>query len=240
MEDTKNEKSNMQHCLPFLHQTSFLGPKGEVVRVQALFDEGAMTSDMRASVFNHIKHWLGNWHPSMKMLQMANSTIIKSEAVWKGEVIIGGICAEWEFEVLQSRGGWKFLFGEPMLHAFKAVHGYKVDEVQVLGAEGTRMLQNQSQRKKMSIEEVEEPEETHIVAKEEQKREQTIVEETPNTIEQTTLICIITDSEPIPENKIGPLLKEVPTDFLANDEAIFTRLTHPHNPKCVIWIEKRV
>jgi hypothetical protein len=72
-----------------------------------------------------------------------------------------------------------------MLHAFKAVHDYKVDEVQVLGVGGTRMLQNQSQRKKMSIKEVEELEETHIVAKEEQKREQTIVEETPNTTEQT-------------------------------------------------------
>jgi hypothetical protein len=74
---------------------------------------------------------------------MANSTIIKLEAVWKGEVIIGGIRAEGEFEVLQSRGGWKFLFRKPMLHAFKAVHDYEVDEVQVLGAGGTRMLQNQ-------------------------------------------------------------------------------------------------
>ncbi|KAG2053254.1 hypothetical protein BDR06DRAFT_830568, partial [Suillus hirtellus] len=127
---------------PFLQFTSFLGPNGEIVRVQALFDEGAMTSVMCKSVFERIKHRLGNWGPSTKRLRMANGAVVQSEAVWKGEVIIGGIKAQGEFEVLQSGGGWKFLFGKPLLHAFKAVHDYEVDEIRVLGTGGTRTLYN--------------------------------------------------------------------------------------------------
>ncbi|KAG2349705.1 hypothetical protein BDR05DRAFT_871679, partial [Suillus weaverae] len=102
---------------------------GEVVRVKALFDEGAMMSVMCTSVFNDVKHRLGNWAPSTKRLHMANGAIVQSEVVWKGEVVIGGVQAQGEFEVLQSGGGWKFLFGKPLLRAFKAVHDYEVDEV---------------------------------------------------------------------------------------------------------------
>ncbi|KIK31958.1 hypothetical protein CY34DRAFT_47488, partial [Suillus luteus UH-Slu-Lm8-n1] len=126
----ENDKGKQQ-CAPFLHYTSFLGLHGEIVRVKALFNEGAMTSVMCASVFDNVKHRLGNWHPSSKHLRMADGAVVQSEAVWKGEVSIGGIQAQGEFEVLCSRGGWKFLFGKPLLQAFKAIHDYEVDEVQV-------------------------------------------------------------------------------------------------------------
>ncbi|KAG2749751.1 hypothetical protein P692DRAFT_20693721, partial [Suillus brevipes Sb2] len=127
---------------PFLHYTSFLGSQGEIVRVKALFDEGAMTSVMCATVFNNVKHRLGNWSPSSKRLRMANGTVVQSEAVWKGEVSIGGVRAQGEFEVLHSGGGWKFLFGKPLLQAFKAIHDYEVDKVQVTGIGGTTTLRN--------------------------------------------------------------------------------------------------
>jgi hypothetical protein len=88
---TEEDKNGAPHCLPFLHYTAFIGPQGEVIRVKALFDEGAMMSVMCASVFNNVKHRLGNWTASSKRLCMANGAIVQSEAVWKGEVVIGGI-----------------------------------------------------------------------------------------------------------------------------------------------------
>jgi hypothetical protein len=37
-----------QNCQPFLHYVAFTGPQGEIVRVKAFFDEGAMVSAMCA------------------------------------------------------------------------------------------------------------------------------------------------------------------------------------------------
>lgn len=74
---------------------------------------------------------------------MANRAVVQSEAVWKGEIVIGGVKARGEFEVLQSGGGWKFLFGKLLLQVFKAVHYYKVNEVRVSGTGGTTTLYNQ-------------------------------------------------------------------------------------------------
>jgi hypothetical protein len=78
-------------CLPFLQNTSCVGPQGEIVQVKALFDEGAMISTMCSVTFNKVKHRLGNWAPSSKSLCMANRTIVWSQAKWKGEVTVGGI-----------------------------------------------------------------------------------------------------------------------------------------------------
>jgi hypothetical protein len=67
-EDMKSNEPNNQSCRPFLQYVSFAGPKGKIVRVKVLFDEGAMTNVMCSSVFNRIKHRLGNWGPSKKKL----------------------------------------------------------------------------------------------------------------------------------------------------------------------------
>ncbi|KAG1726920.1 hypothetical protein EDB19DRAFT_1833266 [Suillus lakei] len=139
---------------------------------------------------------------------MANGTIIQSQAVWRGEVTIGGIRAHGEFEVFQSSGGWKFLLRKPLLQAFKVVHDYESDEVQVSGIGGTATLYNQAP--KNSAVNIEERGGVH------------------------------TDGDPIPEEELDSLLEEIPTDFLTDDNAIFTRLTQPHNPKWVVWIVKQV
>jgi hypothetical protein len=81
MENNERNLRRNQHCTPFLQFTSFLGPHGKIVRVQALFDEGAMTSVMCKSVFERVKHHLGNWSPSTKRLRMANGAVVQSEAV---------------------------------------------------------------------------------------------------------------------------------------------------------------
>ncbi|TFY82666.1 hypothetical protein EWM64_g1338 [Hericium alpestre] len=48
-----------------------------------------------------------------------------------------------EFEVFDSGGGWSFLFGKPLLVAFRAQHDYEDDLVHVSGANGQTTLHNQ-------------------------------------------------------------------------------------------------
>jgi hypothetical protein len=61
-----DEELSRMACLPFLQNISFSGPQGEIVRVKALFDEGAMISAMSTVIFQEVKHRLGSWGPSGK------------------------------------------------------------------------------------------------------------------------------------------------------------------------------
>ena len=60
--------------VPFKHTLQINGSQGEVVRVSALFDGAAMVAAMCQSVFERVKHRLGTWKRSKKLLQMANGT----------------------------------------------------------------------------------------------------------------------------------------------------------------------
>ena len=64
---------------------------------------------------------------------MANGVIVPSQASWKGVINLGGVEAQGEFEVFDSGGGWAFLFGKPLLCAFKARHNFEDDTVTVMG-----------------------------------------------------------------------------------------------------------
>ncbi|KAG1723796.1 hypothetical protein EDB19DRAFT_1834464 [Suillus lakei] len=132
-------------CQPFLQHIACTGPQGEVVRVKALFDEGAMVSAMCTTVFDKVQHRLGNWQASTKQLRMANGTLVPSKATWRGEVTIAGVRTQGEFEVFDSGGGWRFLFGKPMLHTFKAIHEYETDTVQISGNGVSTTIHNQNQ-----------------------------------------------------------------------------------------------
>jgi len=67
---------------------------------------------------------------------MANGVIVPSQARWKGVINLGGVEAEGAFEVFDSGGGWAFLFGKPLLRAFKAKHSFENDTVTVTGNDG--------------------------------------------------------------------------------------------------------
>lgn len=67
--------------VPFKQTLQLKGPQGETVRVSALFDGGAMVGAMCSTIFRMVKHRLSGWGPSRRQLQMANGTIIPSEAV---------------------------------------------------------------------------------------------------------------------------------------------------------------
>ncbi|KIK11735.1 hypothetical protein PISMIDRAFT_122151 [Pisolithus microcarpus 441] len=101
--------------VPFVHEITFKNPEGGTTQVQALFDDSAMTGAMCAKTFCAIKHELQGWQPSKQTLRMANGTIVQSEATWSGTVNVAGVEAKGTFEVFDSRGGWSFLFGKPLL-----------------------------------------------------------------------------------------------------------------------------
>jgi hypothetical protein len=129
--------------VPFMHQIILHGPQGELIRVKALFDDGAMVGVMCASIFNQIKHRLHNWTTSSKNLRMANGNIVKSIAKWSGTVEINSIKAQCSFEVFDSAGSWGFLFGKPMLKAFKAIHDYTSDTVKIFDNQHSTTIKNQ-------------------------------------------------------------------------------------------------
>ena len=116
-------------------------PQGEVVRVNVLFDGGAMVGAMCSSVFDKVKHRLhGQAKPSSRLLRMSNGIVIQSKAVLKGMLELKGICMEGEFEVFDSGGGWKFLFGKPLLRRFQAIHDYSSDTVSIWSERDTDTL----------------------------------------------------------------------------------------------------
>jgi len=128
--------------VPFTHPIALKNLDDAEVRVQALFDDGAMTGAMCSSVFNIVKHTLKGWQPSTQMLRMANGAVIPSEATWTGTICVEGIEACGTFEVFNSGGGWSFLFGKPLLRAFKAKHDYVTDEVTIADNRNVATLRN--------------------------------------------------------------------------------------------------
>ena len=116
--EVTRDMCNMGIEVPFQHTLLILGPQGEVVRVAALFDGCAMVAAMCATVFEKVKHRLGEWKKSKRQLRMGNGVIVPSLAVWKGKMRLSGVEIEGEFEVFDSGGSWAFLLGKPLLKRF--------------------------------------------------------------------------------------------------------------------------
>ena len=137
-EEVTRDMCNMGIEVPFQHTLQLLGPQGETVRVAALFNGCAMTSVMCSSVFEKVKHRLGEWKESMKQLRMGDGTIVPSLAVWKGSMRLGRVTVESKFEVFNSGGSWAFLLVKPSLWSFQADQDYKQDTVSIQGEDGKR------------------------------------------------------------------------------------------------------
>jgi hypothetical protein len=101
--------------VPFVHEVHLYRPKGEAVRVCAVFDNGAMICAMSIDIFKQVNHRLADWLPSTCILCMANGALVLSQAMWTGTFEIEGVKAHRTFEVFDSGGGWSFLFRKPML-----------------------------------------------------------------------------------------------------------------------------
>jgi hypothetical protein len=111
--------------------------------VRAVFNDSAMICTMSIDIFKQVKHWLEGWLPSTRILCMANRALVPSQATWTGTFEIKGIKARGTFKVFDSSSRWSFLFGKPMLQAFKALHNYTTDTIQVRDDEHPATLTNQ-------------------------------------------------------------------------------------------------
>jgi hypothetical protein len=130
--------------IPFAHQIKIHGPQGELIRVSALFDGAAMVAAMCTSLFNLVKHRLGDWCPSQKLLRMANGMIVPSQARWVGAIQLANITIRGSFEVFDSGGSWAFLLGKPLLRLFKARQNFGTDTVEIGANNGSvTILQNE-------------------------------------------------------------------------------------------------
>ncbi|KIJ91496.1 hypothetical protein K443DRAFT_654402 [Laccaria amethystina LaAM-08-1] len=137
----ESDETQKKGTKPFIHQVKLHGPKGEVVRVWGLFDNGAMVDAMSTETYNRVRHRLSPLGRSNRRLRMANGNIVNPIGCWKGTVELGDTTVKGSFEVFDSGSGWDFLFGKTLMTAFEAVHNYAVDEVLVPQHQLT--LQNQ-------------------------------------------------------------------------------------------------
>jgi hypothetical protein len=125
----------------FVHEVQLLGPKGKIVRICVVFDDGAMICGMSTQIYKKVKHRLQGWQPSKHVLCMANGTLVKSQAMWIGVLQLGGIQVQGTVEVFDSSKGWS-LFRKLMLWVFKAIHDYEQDTIQVRDDQTVAELKN--------------------------------------------------------------------------------------------------
>lgn len=72
--------------VPFVHYASLLGPKGEMVRVKLVVDDGAMCGTLDSDFYDRVSHRLSDLSLSKKVLRMANGTLTPSKGVWHGQI----------------------------------------------------------------------------------------------------------------------------------------------------------
>ena len=208
----KLEEERKNTTRPFIHQIRLHGPQGEIVRVWATFDEGALREAMSTTMFEKVKHRMGTLQPSQLLLRMANGTIVKSLGRWEGVIEVGECRVKGSFEVFDSLGAWDFLFGKRLKNAFKTLHDYEADEVTIKGDKGVTVLKNQFYTREAS--------------------KQPATRTTPP-------ICIVTEDEQGSEEEEETNAEIDVGDSQAN-EHLFTRKTEPFKPERVAEILRLV
>ncbi|KAJ7233815.1 hypothetical protein C8J57DRAFT_1090226, partial [Mycena rebaudengoi] len=128
--------------MPFVCYIEAEGPRGELIRIRSLVDNGAMVCAMCTTMYEAVKHRLGKLKRSGKMLRMANGVLVPSRGYWEGNVRFGGATVWAVFKVFPSGGSWSFLFGKPLLEAFEAMHNYTMDVIVVPGPNGAMIIAN--------------------------------------------------------------------------------------------------
>ncbi|KAI0336934.1 hypothetical protein BDW22DRAFT_1299658, partial [Trametopsis cervina] len=125
---------------PFLQYVALAGPRGEVVRVQALLDDGAMANIMDEAAWQRVAHRLQPLSVSTRTFRMADGRVVRSRGSWTGLITFGGVVRRGSFEVFSSGGAWSFLFGKPLLCAFDVLHDYGMDHDWVVVRDGGRTV----------------------------------------------------------------------------------------------------
>jgi hypothetical protein len=80
------ESKPKRMSMPFICGIEVEGLKGELERVRALEDDGAMVNTMCTALYGVIRHHIGELQPSGKTLHMANRVLVPSRGYWEGYI----------------------------------------------------------------------------------------------------------------------------------------------------------
>ena len=247
-----NVKDSSEYIIqPFLHRLNIKAEGGEVIRVWANFDDGALANAMSTTKFNDIKHRLGRYKPSTRWLRMADGTLVKPVAALEGKMEIKGVEVSGSFEVFDSGGNWEFLLGKPLLKAFRAVHNYTDDTVTVASGKLSATLKNQFN---LTAKTQEDTKQNTMDTAEEQRNQKGKLEaptrrevltyvhdfdghaadiayiETPET---TNTLDPADDGLNEPQEYTQGSTTEIEVEALKNDNNIYTRFTNPRKKERV-------
>ena len=132
-----------RRSVPFVHGIQLKGPKGEIVRMRSVFDDGAMVNTIDCGVFTQVENHLSPLQKSSRTLRMADGRLVPSLGIWRGDVVVATVCHGGAFEVFDSGGAWALLFGKPLLETFKATHDYSTDTIRLPHNEGWVSVANE-------------------------------------------------------------------------------------------------
>ena len=124
---------------PFKKNLDLVGLDGALVLIKEVFNRSAMVNIIDSGLFKQIRHRLSPVRPSSKVLRVANGTLVPSEGLWVGRIIVDSVSTGGLFKIFPSGGSWEMLFGKPMLQAFSATHNFVNDSV-TLEAEGLQTI----------------------------------------------------------------------------------------------------
>ncbi|KZP07423.1 hypothetical protein FIBSPDRAFT_716789, partial [Athelia psychrophila] len=127
---------------PFLHNLKLHGPRGELVHVKGVFDDGTMVNVIGAEAFEKFRHRLASVGQSSSLLKMADGSLVRSAGKWCGPVEVEGTTRHGQFEVFPSGGSWDLLFGKPLLTTFNMTHRYETDEISFENDGRTTLMRN--------------------------------------------------------------------------------------------------
>lgn len=124
----------LQESKPFIHEVKLHGPKGEIVRIRGVFDDGAMINAIDSEIFDKIRHRLSDVKSSARKLRMADGSIVPSSGNWSGLIKVEGVRRDGSFEIFPSGGLWGLLFRKPLLRDFQMTHQYEDDVITLPGS----------------------------------------------------------------------------------------------------------
>ncbi|KAJ3925333.1 MAG: hypothetical protein NXY57DRAFT_967998 [Lentinula lateritia] len=121
---------------PFSMDIGLTDFEGRQAKVEAMVDDGAMVAAMDIAVYERLRTTIGGWELTQRRFRIANGSVVPGTVRWKGRINVEGAEVDGDFEVFDSGGGWKFLFGKPLLEQFLAVHDYGKDTIKLQGSRG--------------------------------------------------------------------------------------------------------
>ena len=140
---SESKGKELEESQPFVLGIKLHGPKGEIVRLKGVFDDGAMISAIDSGVFEKIRKRLNKVGPLDRLLHMVNGTIVPSGGKWKGTVEVCGVRREGVFEIFPSGGTWALLFGKPLMKVFQMEHRYVDDTISMHAKEMELRVENE-------------------------------------------------------------------------------------------------